>query len=112
MTVLSARSCKPCEGGVAPLDITSASKLLEEVEGWELNDTGTEIIRTFRFKNYYQTIAFINAVAWFTHAEDHHPLLEAGYNRCTLRYSTHAIGGLSGNDFICAAKANALITSE
>jgi len=61
-------------------------------------------------RDYYQTIAFVNALAWVAHAEDHHPDIEAGYNRCLVRYSTHAIGGLSDNDFICAARIDALLT--
>ncbi|EGQ63942.1 pterin-4-alpha-carbinolamine dehydratase, partial [Acidithiobacillus sp. GGI-221] len=64
----------------------------------------------FRFKNFYETMAFVNAVAWISHREDHHPDLELGYNRCVVHYSTHAIGGLSENDFICAARVDALLT--
>jgi 4a-hydroxytetrahydrobiopterin dehydratase len=68
------------------------------------------IRREFRFKNFYETMAFVNAVAWISHREDHHPDLDLGYNRCVVHYSTHAIGGLSENDFICAARVNALLT--
>ena len=81
--------------------------LLRELVGWEL--TGQEIAREFRFKDFHQTMAFVNAVAWVSHREDHHPDLEVGYNRCRVRYSTHAVGGLSENDFICAAKVNELV---
>ena len=76
---------------------------------WTLDADGSEISRSCRFGNYYQTIAFVNALAWVAHAEDHHPDLEVGYNRCHIRYSTHAIGGLSENDFICAARIDALL---
>ena len=107
---LTSKSCKPCEGGVAPLDMEQANKLLAELhKDWSIGADGTEISRTFSFKNYYQTMAFVNALAWIAHAEDHHPDLEAGYSRCHVRYSTHAIGGLSENDFICAAKIDALL---
>jgi 4a-hydroxytetrahydrobiopterin dehydratase len=71
---------------------------------------GQAIRREFRFKNFYETMAFVNAVAWISHREDHHPDLELGYNRCVVHYSTHAISGLSENDFICAARVDALLT--
>lgn len=103
---LSAKSCKPCEGGAAPLTAAEIEPLLRELMDWEA--AGGEIAKTYRFKNYYETLAFVNAVAWLSHREDHHPDLEVGYNRCRVRYSTHAIGGLSENDFICAAKVDSL----
>ncbi|RMD69556.1 MAG: 4a-hydroxytetrahydrobiopterin dehydratase [Gammaproteobacteria bacterium] len=106
---LTQKHCKPCEGGVAPLSREEAERLLKDVPGWELDEAAKEIRRTFRFKNFYETMAFVNALAWIAHREDHHPDLEVGYSRCTVRYSTHAIGGLSENDFICAAKVNALL---
>jgi len=101
------RSCAPPEGGAA-LGRAEAAALLTEIPGWELNDTASEVSRLFRFKNYYETIAFVNALAWIVHREDHHPDLEVGYNRCRVRFSTHSVKGLSENDFICAAKINAL----
>ena len=95
---------------MAPLDQEQAGKLLSELhEDWSIDSAGKEISRTYSFKNYYQTMAFVNALAWVAHAEDHHPDIEVGYNRCHVRYSTHAIGGLSENDFICAAKIDALL---
>jgi 4a-hydroxytetrahydrobiopterin dehydratase len=112
MDDLTSKHCKPCEGGVAPLDKDTASKMLDQIPHWSLSDDGKELSRTYRFKNYYQTISFVNALAWIAHQEDHHPDLEVGYNRCLVRYSTHAIGGLSDNDFICAAKVNALLSDE
>lgn len=109
MSELRQKSCKPCEAGTPPLDRGEAEALLAQVGGWALNDSATEIRRTFKFKNYYETMAFVNALAWIAHREDHHPDLEVGYNRCTVRFSTHAVKGLSENDFICAAKINALV---
>jgi 4a-hydroxytetrahydrobiopterin dehydratase len=76
------------------------------VNGWA--QRGHELVKTYPFKNYYETMAFVNATAWISHQEDHHPDLEVGYRQCCVRYSTHAIGGLSENDFICAAKLDAL----
>lgn len=105
---LTSKNCKPCEGGVAPLSEKEITALLTEIPQWEYKQDKQEIQREFQFKNYYQTMAFVNAVAWLAHREDHHPDLEVAYNHCLVRYSTHAIGGLSDNDFICAAKVDAL----
>lgn len=109
MEKLTERHCKPCEGGVAPLPREKAEELLSQLQSWELSDNGKEIHRAFKFKNFHQTMEFVNALAWIAHREDHHPDMEVGYNRCTVRYSTHAIGGLSDNDFICAARIDALL---
>ncbi len=103
---LTNKQCKPCEGGVPPLSQSEIDALMQQLEGWVQYD---HIIgKTFEFKNYYQTMAFVNAVAWLSHREDHHPDLSVGYNKCRVEYTTHAIGGLSENDFICAAKVDAL----
>lgn len=103
---LTNKQCKPCEGGVPPLTQHEAASLLKQLDDWELKDN--VISKIFKFKNYYQVMAFVNAVAWMTHREDHHPDMTVGYNQCRVEYSTHAIGGLSENDFICAAKVDAL----
>jgi 4a-hydroxytetrahydrobiopterin dehydratase len=99
---LANKQCKPCEGGVPPLSPDEVSKLMQQLEGWTL--ANNKISKTFEFKNYYQTMAFVNAVAWISHREDHHPDMAVGYNKCHVEYMTHAINGLSENDFICAAK--------
>jgi 4a-hydroxytetrahydrobiopterin dehydratase len=109
MSELGDKRCLPCEGGTKPLDRNAAAALLAQVGEWQMDDAASAIQRQYRFKDYYQTLAFVNAVAWIAHQEDHHPELEVGYNRCTVHYSTHAIGGLSENDFICAAKIDALL---
>jgi 4a-hydroxytetrahydrobiopterin dehydratase len=111
MGSLLEKSCSPREGGTA-LQRPAATALLAQTPGWELDDAASEISRVFRFKNYYETIAFVNALAWIVHREDHHPDLEVGYNRCRVRFSTHSVKGLSENDFICAAKINALNTNR
>ena len=108
MTELTAKRCVPCEGGVAPMDADEARAMLAQLSDWELDESGKEIARSFKFKNYYHTMAFVNALAWVAHSEDHHPDLQVGYNRVHVRFSTHSIGGLSENDFICAAKIDAL----
>ncbi len=104
---LTSKHCKPCEGGVASLTPEEAEDLLKTLDGWAL--AGKELVKTYRFRNYHETMAFVNATAWVSHREDHHPDLEVSYRECRVRYSTHAIGGLSENDFICAAKIDALI---
>ena len=76
---------------------------------WQLDEEEATLSQTFKFKNYYQTIAFVNVVAQIAHQQDHHPDLQVSYNRCTIVYSTHSVGGLSIKDFICAAKINAAI---
>jgi 4a-hydroxytetrahydrobiopterin dehydratase len=108
MSDLASKRCVPCEGGVPPLSGEEVSRLLSELEGWELSADGKSIARDYRFESYHQTMAFVNAVAWIAHQEDHHPDLEVFYDHCKVRYSTHAIGGLSENDLICAAKVSSL----
>lgn len=106
MNDLARKKCKPCEGGVAPLTPEQVRPMLKGLEGWALE--GKTIAKTYQFKNYYETMAFVNAAAWVSHREDHHPDLAVGYSQCRVSYSTHAIDGLSENDFICAAKLDAL----
>ena len=86
---------------------TSEVKLFRSLPGWQ--HYGNRIEKTFNFKNYHETIAFVNSLAWVAHTEDHHPDLLVSYNRCVVRYNTHSVGGISVNDFICAAKADALV---
>jgi 4a-hydroxytetrahydrobiopterin dehydratase len=113
MTSLTDKHCKPCEGGVAPLSKDQATKLMSQLQsGWELVEDGKAMKREWKFKNFYHTMSFVNAIAHIANTEDHHPDLEIGYGYCRVRYSTHAIGGLSENDFICAAKVDALLPSQ
>ncbi len=103
---LTSRQCKPSTPGSLPLSNSEADKLMRQLEGWKHYDH--LIGKTYHFKNYYETIAFVNAVAWLSHGEDHHPELTVTYNSCQVEYTTHSIHGLSENDFICAAKVDAL----
>lgn len=84
---------------------------LQVLRDWDLS--GHQIIKAFQFKNFYETMAFVNAVAYIVHQEDHHPDMEIGYSRCVVKFSTHSVnagkGGLSENDFICAAKIESLM---
>ena len=102
---LSEKRCLPCEGGVEALTPETVKKQVAALQGaWQVNADSTEISRKFEFQNYYHTMAFVNAIAWLAHHENHHPDLEVCYGHCLIRYSTHAIKGLSLNDFICASK--------
>jgi 4a-hydroxytetrahydrobiopterin dehydratase len=103
---LKTRHCRPCEGGTPPLPEEMVTEMLGRLAGWQY--AAGKISRRFNFKNWCQTMAFVNAVAWIAHRENHHPDLEVDYNSCRVSYTTHAIGGLSENDFICAAKVDAL----
>jgi 4a-hydroxytetrahydrobiopterin dehydratase len=106
---LKSKHCQACDAKTPKLGEAEAHSLLRELDGWQLGEGASSIARTFNFKNYYQTMAFVNAVAYMAHREDHHPDLTVSYNRCIVVYSTHAVGGLSENDFICAAKVDALV---
>jgi 4a-hydroxytetrahydrobiopterin dehydratase len=101
------KHCKPCEGGTKPLSGEAADALLIRLNGWERE--GSLIRKTFTFRNYYETMAFVNAAAYVAHREDHHPDMLVGYKTCGVSYTTHAIGGLSENDFICAATLDELV---
>ena len=106
MNELATKKCKPCEGGVAPYTAEQARDMLKQLKGWSLENG--RLAKLYPFGNYYQTLAFVNALAWIAHREDHHPDLEVGYNKVRVQYWTHAVNGLSENDFICAAKCDAL----
>lgn len=110
MNDLTRRRCVPCEGGVPPLDAQAIAGLITQLgKRWKLVREGKALEASFEFKNYYPTTAFVNAVAWIAHREDHHPDIAFGYRQCTVTYSTHAANGLTENDFICAAKIDALL---
>ena len=105
----SSKRCKPCEGGLPAMLPADADALLAQLDGWVRE--GDQISKIYLFKNYYRTMAFVNAAAYVSHQEDHHPDMLVSYKTCAVTYTTHAIGGLSENDFICAAKLDALITA-
>jgi len=106
MTNLLHRKCEALEGG-SPMSEPDIRRHLNEVNGWHLSDGAIE--KTFSFKDFLETMSFVNATAWVCHTEDHHPDMSVSYNRCVLRFNTHSVGGISINDFICAAKVNALV---
>jgi 4a-hydroxytetrahydrobiopterin dehydratase len=106
MNQLLSQRCQALEAG-APMSDAVLHDHLAQVSGWHLKDGSIE--KTFVFKNYYETIAFVNALAWICNTEDHHPELAVSFSRCVVRFNTHSVGGISINDFICASKADALV---
>jgi 4a-hydroxytetrahydrobiopterin dehydratase len=107
---LTAKRCRPCEGGVPALGPGAVRELMKALHAdWQLAADGKSISRQFEFSGYNRTIGFVNAVAWIANTEGHHPDLEVFYQRCMVRWWTHAVGGLTENDFICAAKVDRLV---
>lgn len=105
---LLARHCRPLTQGA--MDEAQVREQLAALPDWSLRDGA--IARTYAFADYHDTIAFVSALAWMIHAEDHHPELRVGYDRCEVRFNTHSVGGVTDNDFICAAKADAIFARQ
>jgi 4a-hydroxytetrahydrobiopterin dehydratase len=101
---LLALHCREVKGDA--MNARDAAAQLKVLDQWTVDGVGLK--KVYRFKNYYETLAFVNALAYMVHQEDHHPDLYVGYNRCEVRYSTHSVNGISENDFISAAKADAI----
>lgn len=110
MVELAKLSCQRVSRDDSPLSHNESDRYLAQVPGWQCDNHKT-IFCDFKFDNYYQTIAFVNSLAWIAHQCDHHPDLDVGYNHCLVTYSTHAVNGLTTNDFICAARINALLVT-
>jgi len=110
MSELATRQCAAPAKGTEPLVGKQLHDLLTQInDDWQLSADKLCIERDFGFSNFHQTMAFVNAVAWIAHQQDHHPDMEIGYKHCLIRYSTHEVGGLSENDFICVARIEALL---
>lgn len=109
MIDLAKKHCEACSAETPRVPPATVATLLSELPGWKAAADGKSITKRYDFANFHDTMAFVNAVAFIAHREDHHPDLEVSYSRCTVRYSTHAIDGLSDNDFICAAKVESLL---
>lgn len=106
---LAGKKCGPCTEGGDPMTADQARPFLKHIHPeWKLSDDARSISRVVGFKNFYETMSLVNGIAHMANQEGHHPDLEVSYNRCRITYTTHATGGLSENDFICAAKADAL----
>ena len=108
LPLLAQAHCTPRKGSEHKLTPARIQELLSHVPAWDVLEDGHALGRTFAFKDYYRTMSFVNALAHMANREDHHPDLGVHYDRCVVRYSTHDVGGLSENDFICAAKADLL----
>lgn len=100
---------RQCDAHVEVIPESLATGFFKQIhEDWRLDEDGDSLIRDFKFSNYYETIAFVNAIAWIANTQDHHPDMLIGYNRCRMTWTTHSVHGLSENDFICAARCDAL----
>ncbi|MBN8726316.1 MAG: 4a-hydroxytetrahydrobiopterin dehydratase [Xanthomonadales bacterium] len=108
LEILRSQHCTPKKGDADALSRDEIDTNLAVLDGWRLTEDGSGIAKAFRFRDYFHTMAFVNAVASIAHREDHHPDLEVHYDRCVVHYSTHDVGGLSLNDFICAARVEDL----
>ncbi|WP_029407955.1 4a-hydroxytetrahydrobiopterin dehydratase [Thiomicrorhabdus sp. Milos-T2] len=106
---LLSQHCEDMPKGTKPIIIPTIESNLSILEGWEAPLSYANIAKTFNFKNYHQTIAFVNAVTWLANKEDHHPRICFDYNRCEITLTTHSAKGLTMNDMIMAAKINALL---
>ncbi len=106
---LSSRHCESCEGIGAALTSEQIQHLMPQLtKAWGVTEDYKAIKKSFSFNNFYETMAFVNAIAWIANVENHHPDLEVGYNYCHVLFTTHALNGLSHNDFICASKIDQL----
>lgn len=105
------KKCVPCEGGIPALTKEESQNYLSQTFGWEIIEDGKKIEREFKFKDFKEAIAFVNKVAQLAEDEGHHPDFHIYYSRVILDLWTHAIGGLSENDFILAAKINKIYGS-
>lgn len=107
---LSSKHCESCEGIGKALEAEQIKHLLSQLDNkWEVSEDQRSLNRRLSFKNFYETMAFVNALAWIANTENHHPDLEVGYNYCHVTFMTHALDGLTHNDFICAAKMDKLL---
>ncbi len=109
MSFLQNKSCSACEGKSNALTKDETKKLLQEVPNWEPNDSHTAISCTLKCENFHEVMSAINGVACLANIENHHPDISLGYNYCHITFTTHAVNGLSENDFICASKINLLL---
>lgn len=108
MTNLTSIRCVGCEGGIPALTAEEITSLLPQLKNWQVSTDAKWITKRFDFKDFYHTMAFVNAIAWIANQENHHPDMEVGYNYCIVKFMTHAVKGLTQNDFICAAKIDLL----
>lgn len=108
-TDLAGRDCVPCKAGTPPLEPAEAVALLAGLDGWDLVDDGRAICRRFEFKGFLKAVEMANLAAWLGNRHGHHPDIRFGWGYCEVHFTTHSSGGLTRNDFICAAKLDQLV---
>ncbi len=106
---LADKTCEPCRGGVAPYGADEAAKMMDQLDGWQLSDGATSIKRRFDFKGFLKAVEMANLAAWLGNKQGHHPDIAFGFGYCQVTFTTHEAGGLTENDFICAARLDALV---
>lgn len=106
---LASKNCEPCKGGVSPMPGGDARQMLAQLNGWNLSDDGTTIRRRFEFKGFAKAVEMANLAAWLGNKQGHHPDIAFGWGYCEVVFTTHEAGGLTENDFICAARLDALV---
>src|SRR5580765_4984851 len=104
---LQTKKCVACTAATPKLTDQQTRSMLGKLSGWAIKDG--QLTRIFHFKNYHETMAFVNATAWISHRQDHHPDMEVGYNKCVMVYSTHDAGGITAKDLECAEKIEKLL---
>ena len=109
---MTEKHCIACHAGMPTLDESAILLRLDALPGWRYDKNTASLIRDCQFKGFYKAMAFANAVAWIAHEEKHHPDMTISYNRVVVHYQTHAVGGITENDFICAEKINALLALD
>ena len=112
MNHLADKQCQPCKGNTPPLSVTQQKAYLGLCPGWNISKDNKQIERCVQFKGFYSTMSFVNAVAWIANQQGHHPTMQVSYQACQIVFTTHAIDGLTENDFICAAKVNQLLLDQ
>lgn len=106
---LATKDCEPCKGGVPPIPADEARQMASELEGWEISAESSTIHRRFEFKGFAKAVEMANLAAWLGNKQGHHPDISFGWGYCEVLFTTHEAGGLTQNDFICAARLNALV---
>ena len=106
---LATSTCEPCQGGTPVLDAATARQMMDQLTGWTLSDDGTAITRRFEFKGFAKAVEMANLAAWLGNKQGHHPDIAFGWGYCAVTFTTHEAGGLTRNDFVCAARLDALV---
>lgn len=106
---LASKNCEPCKGGVAPIGQDELRDMMGQLDGWSLSRQDAVISRRFEFKGFAKAVEMANLAAWLGNKQGHHPDISFGWGYCEVSFTTHEAGGLTENDFICAARLDALV---